>query len=175
MLEKFVLLINLVEETSSFGRMPLIRCPLRKADHFQKTKQENTLFRSTLIWRYQLLHSYYFLCSFLSLTYTHTHTPSPHTHYHKTITFHNILDFQIKNSWNRRWTSWGGGQEKYIGCLCGGGCGGDSEIPPSKLCHCDRSQRVRFHRFNCTLPGFVVKCTNMPLILPLKYYISWKL
>lgn len=30
---------------------------------------------------------------------------------------------------------------------------------------------VQFHRFNCTLPGFVVKCTNMPLILLLKYYI----
>lgn len=43
--------------------------------------------------------------------------------------------------------------------------------PASYATATEEVRGVQFHRFNCTLPGFVVKCTNMPLILPLKYYI----
>lgn len=150
--------------------MPLIRCPLRKVDRFQRRKQGNTFLRFTLIQRCELLHSYDFLSSFLSLTCMHTLT-------HNTIELYNFTMFQ---TFKLKTDEIGGGgvgvwrQEKFVLCPCGGRVTVKFH-PASYATATEEVRGGQFHRFNWTLPGFVVKCSNMPLILPLKYYICWKL
>lgn len=71
MQENFVLPLNLAQEPSSFGPELLIRCPLRKVDHFQRTKQGNAaqfyIGLTTLIITFVLL-------PFQLLSFTCTHT-----------------------------------------------------------------------------------------------------